>query len=170
MIKTGTRTLAHISPGSVAGLVKVALDRVGLNTLCVGVASAATLAPTSIYRHKLHTYIVAARVWVSPNSSVEGCSDRIWAWHLAPPKSPYTPVYASRWRICSGLFRCLPSPPLLPTVWLKVTHHFSSRLGSNRSLLLVPGREVSPMTSFYAETDLKSIIVSIIMIISGEGG
>ena len=34
----------------------------------------------------------------------------------------------------------------------------SSRLGSNSSLLLVPGREGSPMTSFDAETDLKPII------------
>ena len=42
----------------------------------------------------------------------------------------------------------------------------SSRFGSNSSLLLVPGREGSTMTSFdAAETDLKPIITIIIIII-----
>ncbi len=52
------------------------------------------------------------------------------------------------------------------------SHHFllASRLGSNNILLLVPGREGSPMTSFDAETDFKPIIIIIIIIIVGTLG
>ena len=42
------------------------------------------------------------------------------------------------------------------------TFSLSSRLGSNSSLMLVLGREGSPMTSFDAETDLKRSIIIII--------
>ena len=37
-------------------------------------------------------------------------------------------------------------------------------VGSNSSLLLVPGQEGSPMTSLDAETDLKPIIIIIIIV------
>ena len=42
--------------------------------------------------------------------------------------------------------------------FLPNTFSFSSRLGSNNTLLFVPGRKGSPMTSFDAETDLKPIV------------